>query len=120
MLAVILTVFFMNGERLGLITAVRDDDAERNENNSLFTDNDLASDWDESGAVRITLDGEKATVSGGRAYSDGGSVIISSSGRYTVSGSLTDGNIKVDAGKNAKVFIKLCSVDIYALPLKIR
>ena len=57
MLAVILTVFFMNGERLGLITAVRDDDAERNENNSLFTDNDLAHDWDESGAVRITLDG---------------------------------------------------------------
>ena len=112
-LAVILTVLFMNGESLGLITAVRDDDAEKNENNSLFTDNDLAVDWDESGAVRIALDGAKATVSGGGAYSDSGSVVISSSGRYTVSGSLTDGNIKVDAGKNAKVFIKLCSVDIY-------
>ena len=50
-IAVIITVIFMSGEKIGMVTVV-DEDAETNEDKSYFTDNDKNGDWDESGYIR--------------------------------------------------------------------
>ena len=108
-LALIVTVLFMNGERLG-IRVIRDEDAEESESSQYFTSNDQNTDW--AATATITLSGETATVSGPGAYVNGGSVTIVSAGYYDVSGTLTDGGLTVDAEKNAKVFIRLNGVSI--------
>lgn len=108
-LALIVTVLFMNGERLG-IRVIRDEDAEESESSQHFTSNDQNTDW--AATATITLSGETATVSGPGAYVNGGSVTIASAGYYDVSGTLTDGSLTVDAEKNAKVFIRLNGVSI--------
>ena len=97
-LALIVTVLFMNGERLG-IRVIRDEDAEESEASQYFTSNDQNTDW--AATATITLSGETATVSGPGAYVNGGSVTIASAGYYDVSGTLTDGSLTVDAEKNA-------------------
>ena len=108
-LALIVTVLFMDGERLG-IRVIRDEDAEESEASQYFTSNDQNTDW--AATATITLSGETATVSGPGAYVNGGSVTIASAGYYDVSGTLTDGSLTVDAEKNAKVFIRLNGVSI--------
>lgn len=108
-LALAVTVLFMNGEKLG-IRVVRDEDSETNEDSAYFTTNDQNTAW--TAATTITLSGDTATVSGSGAYASGGSVTIASAGYYDVTGTLTDGSLIVDAGKNAKVFLRLNGVTI--------
>lgn len=108
-LALAVTVLFMNGEALG-IRVIRDEDSETNEDSGYFTSNDQNTAW--TAATAITLSGDTATVSGSGAYASGGSVTIASAGYYDVTGTLTDGSLIVDAGKNAKVFLRLNGVTI--------
>lgn len=108
-LALAVTVLFMNGEKLG-IRVIRDEDSETNEDSGYFTSNDQNTTW--TAATTITLSGDTATVSGSGAYASGGSVTIASAGYYDVTGTLTDGSLIVDAGKNAKVFLRLNGVTI--------
>lgn len=108
-LALAVTVLFMNGEKLG-IRVIRDEDSETNEDSGYFTTNDQNTAW--TAATTITLSGDTATVSGSGAYANGGSVTIASAGYYDVTGTLTDGSLMVDAGKNAKVFLRLNGVTI--------
>lgn len=108
-LALAVTVLFMNGEKLG-IRVIRDEDSEENESFQYFTTNDQNTAW--TAATAITLSGATATVSGSGAYANGGSVTIASAGYYDVTGTLTDGSLIVDAGKNAKVFLRLNGVTI--------
>ena len=108
-LALAVTVLFMNGEKLG-IRVIRDEDSETNEDSGYFTSNDQNTAW--TAATAITLSGDTATVSGSGAYANGGSVTIASAGYYDVTGTLTDGSLIVDAGKNAKVFLRLNGVTI--------
>lgn len=108
-LALAVTVLFMNGEKLG-IRVIRDEDSETNEDSGYFTSNDQNTTW--TAATAITLSGDTATVSGSGAYANGGSVTIASAGYYDVTGTLTDGSLIVDAGKNAKVFLRLNGVTI--------
>lgn len=108
-LALAVTVLFMNGEKLG-IRVIRDEDSETNEDSGYFTSNDQNTAW--TAATAITLSGDTATVSGSGAYANGGSVTIASAGDYDVTGTLTDGSLIVDAGKNAKVFLRLNGVTI--------
>lgn len=108
-LALAVTVLFMNGEKLG-IRVIRDEDSETNEDSRYFTTNDQNTAW--TAATTITLSGDTATVSGSGAYVSGGSVTIASAGYYDVTGTLTDGSLIVDAGKNAKVFLRLNGVTI--------
>ena len=108
-LALAVTVLFMNGEALG-IRVIRDEDSETNEDSEYFTTNDQNTAW--TAATTITLSGDTATVSGSGAYANGGSVTIASAGYYDVTGTLTDGSLIVDAGKNAKVFLRLNGVTI--------
>ena len=108
-LALAVTVLFMNGEKLG-IRVIRDEDSETHEDSGYFTSNDQNTAW--TAATTITLSGDTATVSGSGAYANGGSVTIASAGYYDVTGTLTDGSLMVDAGKNAKVFLRLNGVTI--------
>ena len=108
-LALAVTVLFMNGEKLG-IRVIRDEDSETNEDSGYFTTNDQNTAW--TATTTITLSGDTATVSGSGAYANGGSVTIASAGYYDVTGTLTDGSLMVDAGKNAKVFLRLNGVTI--------
>ena len=108
---VLLTVLFMNGESLG-IQVVRDQDTDRNEGSLWFTENDLDGSWGTEGAVWITLEGSTASVKGNGAYVKGSDVVIASSGRYIVTGELTDGRLIVDAHNNSKVWILLSGVSL--------
>lgn len=109
--SLVLTVLFMNGEALG-ITKIVDEDAEQNSDSSFFTTNDQDGTWDSTGAVRITLTGDGASISGNGAYVYDGNVVISEAGRYVFSGSLEDGSIIVDAHDSSKVWILLDGVEI--------
>ncbi len=105
-IAVIITVIFMSGEKIGMVTVV-DEDAETNEDKSYFTDNDKNGDWDESGATTIKMNGAASVISGGGAYDYDGNVVISGAGFFVISGELDNGSIIVDANESSKVFIKL-------------
>ena len=107
----LVTVLFMNGQKLGL-TPMVDGDAESSSDSAYFTRNDRDSDWDSAGATRITLSGERAYVSGGGAYVQGGSVVIAQAGRYVLSGTLTDGSVIVSADSSDKVWLLLDGADI--------
>ena len=52
---------------------------------------------DETGATVITLNGTTASISGAGAETDGSTVLIKQGGTYSVTGTLTDGRIVVDA-----------------------
>ena len=93
-IALIITTLFMFGEKLG-IRKIVDEDSEGYEAPSGFTDNDLNSDWDDTGATVITLDGDSAEISGDGAYQNDGNVVIANAGKYVVSGTLSDGSIVV-------------------------
>lgn len=110
-LTLLVTVLFINGERLG-IQVIVDEDAEGNSDSAYFTSNDRKGDWDTAGATRITLKGDTATISGGGAYVYNGDVIISGAGTYAVSGTLSDGSIVVDTTSKAKVWLLFDGVDI--------
>ena len=110
--ALIITVLFMNGSSLGITTIV-DEDTEANEDSQYYTANDVNGDWDTSEATFITLEDDSATISGSGAYFYDGTLVIAQSGYYVISGSLSDGNISVDAYENSKVWIMLNGVDIY-------
>ena len=108
---VLLTVLFMNGESLG-IQVIRDQDTDRDEGSVWFTENDLDGSWNTENAARITLEGSTASIEGSGAYVKGGDVVIASSGRYIVTGELTDGSLIVDAHDNSKVWILLSGVSL--------
>lgn len=110
-LTLLLTLLFINGERLGLQVVV-DEDSEAHSSASYFTANDLDGSWDSSGATLITLQGGSASISGSGAYAYNGDVVISSAGLFVLSGSLTDGSVIVDAHSNSKVWLLFNGVEL--------
>ena len=79
----------------------------------MFTERDLSDDYDESEAETITLSGSSAKTSAASGVSiDGSTITISAEGVYVVSGSLSDGQIIVDADDAAKVQIVLKDASI--------
>ena len=103
-LTLLLTLLFINGEKLG-VAVVIDEDDEAHSGTVYFTSNDLNGDWDTAGATVITLTGDGAAISGSGAYVHDGNVVVSSAGLFVLSGELTDGSIIVDAHKNSKVWL---------------
>ncbi len=86
-------------------------DAATGENQaSHFDADDL--DYDESEVVAITLGGATASADSAAVTVDGATVTISAAGTYSLSGSLTDGEIVVDAADGDDVTLVLDGVDI--------
>ena len=111
-IALIATVVFMFGEKIG-ITKTVDEDSEAHESEVLFTKNDLDSGWDRTDATEITLSEDTVLVNGTGAYPYNNGVYISEAGRYIISGTLTDGSITVSAHDSSKVWIYLDGVSVY-------
>lgn len=77
----------------------------------MFTERDLAVTYEESGAVYVTLSGDGITGETDCVVINGQTVTITAEGTYIFSGTLSEGQIVVDAD-NAKVQIVFDNVDI--------
>ena len=80
----------------------------------MFTDRDSSTGYDTDGSVRITLNGDSAVSSSSAVRISGSTVILSEEGTYILSGTLNDGMVVVDAGKNAKLQLVLDGVSIHS------
>ena len=80
----------------------------------MFTKRDLAGNYDESEAVKITLSGKTAACNSSNVQIEDGVETIKAAGVYVLSGTLTDGTIVVDAGDDDKVQLVLDGVSIMA------
>lgn len=74
---------------------------------ALFSDRDLDGSYDESAAIPIQLTGETAACASDAVSIDGARITLLDEGTYLVSGTLTDGQIVVDADDTDKVQIVL-------------
>lgn len=77
----------------------------------MFTERDLAGTYEESGAVYVTLSDDGITGETDGVAINGQTVTITAEGTYIFSGTLSEGQIVVDAD-NAKVQIVFDNVDI--------
>lgn len=97
LMAILLTVLFINGESLGIKVVYSAEDVD---------------DLSEEAATLITFEGSEISISGNGAYTYDGDVYISTSGYYRFSGTLDDGSIVVNANKSSKVWLILNGVNI--------
>ncbi|MCR4762419.1 MAG: carbohydrate-binding domain-containing protein [Lachnospiraceae bacterium] len=77
----------------------------------LFTDRDLEGSYDAEKAVTIRLSDSGSDVDGSGAVAQGNQITITGKGTYVVTGSLSDGQIVVDAG-DEKVQLVLAGAEI--------
>ena len=78
----------------------------------MFTERDNKTDYDESKAVTIKLNGGTATSSSNSVKISGSKITITEEATYIVSGKLTDGVLVVDAPDTAKLQIVLNGANI--------
>ena len=78
----------------------------------MFTERDNKTDYDESKAVTIKLNGGAATSSSNSVKISGSKITITEEATYVVSGELTDGMLIVDAPDTAKLQIVLNGANI--------
>ncbi len=78
----------------------------------MFTERDCKTEYDESKAVSIQLNGTSATSSSNSVKISGSTVTITEEATYVISGTLTDGMIIINADDTAKLQIVLNGVDI--------
>nr|WP_325303043.1 carbohydrate-binding domain-containing protein [uncultured Dysosmobacter sp.] len=79
---------------------------------ALFSDRDLDGSYDENTAVRIHVEGESAACDSDAVSLSGSRITLLDEGTYLVDGTLTDGQIMVDADDTDKVQIVLAGADI--------
>lgn len=77
----------------------------------LFSDRDLDGSYDESDAVHVTLSDAGCSTDGTGVSADGSTVTITTGGTYVISGTLSDGQIVVDAD-GEKVQLVLDNADV--------
>ena len=102
-------------ESLGTGTATATEAATDNavSKSEMFTERDLSGEYDESEAETITLSGSSAKTSASSGVTvNGSTVTITAEGTYIVSGTLSDGQIIVEADDAAKVQIVLKDASI--------
>ena len=77
-----------------------------------FSDRDLDGSYDESKATRIALSDGGTTVTGDGATVSGNTVTITTAGTYLISGTLSEGQIKVEANEADKVQLVLSGATV--------
>jgi len=80
--------------------------------NVSYDEEDLEDTWEEASAVKIIMDGTSAEIEGEGAKAEDGTVTITSAGTYVVSGTMTDGQLVINAGKEDMVHVVLNGVSI--------
>ena len=78
----------------------------------LFSNRDMDQGYDETAAVTVQLTGDTAVCSSDAVIIDGGRITLLDEGVYIFSGTLTDGQIVVNADSKDKVQIVLDGADI--------
>lgn len=78
-----------------------------------FTDQDKDSSYDETGATKILLNGSQIQTAGENVRVSGTVVSINGGGTYLVSGTLSDGQLVIDAGDGDKVQLVLKEAKIH-------
>lgn len=78
----------------------------------MFSDRDKKTDYEEEHAAIITLEGESAVCSSNAVTISESMITIKDEGTYILSGTLRDGIVVVDAGKDDKVQLVLDGVQI--------
>lgn len=73
---------------------------------------DMNAQWDADSATGIVLAATGITVEGEGASAEGNTVVISQPGTYVVSGALEDGQIRIEAEKDALVHLVLNGVEL--------
>lgn len=86
--------------------------AENNSNSDMFTERDNRTDYDESTAVTIKLNGTTATSSSDSVKISGSKITITEEAIYVISGELTDGTLIVNAPDTAKLQLVFSGVNI--------
>ena len=89
-------------------------DTNETEVSELFSQRDLSGDFDASEAVAITLTGDSAKTDSGAVLISGSTVTITAAGTYILTGTLDDGSVIVDAGKEDKVQLVLDGAAIHS------
>ena len=77
-----------------------------------FSDRDLDGSYDESKATRIALSDGGTTVTGDGATVSGNTITITAAGTYLISGTLSEGQIKVEANEADKVQLVLSGATV--------
>lgn len=85
--------------------------SEKSDNDEMFTERDLSGNYDKSTAVKINLKDNATSCDSERVNINNNTVTITDENVYYVTGSLSDGQLVVDA-ENAKVQIVLDSAEI--------
>lgn len=76
-----------------------------------YSEKELNGEWTDYTA-KITLDDTKTTIEGKGVTNSGNTIIIQSAGTYYITGSISDGNILIQAGKDDDVQLVLDNVSI--------
>lgn len=83
-----------------------------NPNSDMFTERDFKTDYDESKAIKIKLNGTSASSSSDSVKISGSTVTITEEATYVVTGELNDGMLIVDASETAKLQLVFNGVNI--------
>ena len=78
-----------------------------------FTEREFDSSYNESNSVSVFLSDGGCTVSGSGAAADENSVVITEAGTYILSGKLSDGSVRISAGKDIKIQLVLNGVSVH-------
>ena len=78
----------------------------------MFTERDMKTDYDESKAVSVKLNGNSASASSDSVKISGSKITITEEAVYVISGNLSDGMLVVDAKDTAKLQIVLNGASI--------
>ena len=73
----------------------------------MFSERDLAGSYDTAESVTVTLDSENSSSNSDKVQITGQTVVIQDEGVYLISGTLTDGQIQIDADETDKVQLVL-------------
>lgn len=77
-----------------------------------YSSEDMDGSWDASKATNITLNGNSIKINGSGVSASGSTVTITKAGTYVLSGTLTNGQIIVNAGEKDKVRLVLNGASI--------
>lgn len=81
-------------------------------NGEVFTERDMSGSWEESSAVKVKLTGDSAETEDSSVKISGSTVTFTQEGVYLISGTLSNGQLVVEADKSAKVQLVLDGCDI--------
>ena len=107
-IAIIVTILFMNGEALGITVIKSDGKADQDR---IFSNRDLDASWDEETATSIDLENIEGLALS-NAYELDGDLYIVSKGTYVLSGTMAEGKRIIVSAKGCKVQLVLNGVTL--------